>query len=407
MAALLDRDGGPVVDERLRAGAIGVARDQPGQALGEDETLQRFQIGFHALGIHYEAGGDPLERVQRAAGRVDQLGSGHELGLPAAERALVLPDRAGEQGRQQPGRAGRRGQSLETGDGVALVGHRARAADAFHGSGLEHLADFGLREQRHVARDLADGGRDERELGQEPRELIAVVVPRSRLVQVQAHRETVAHHRALGADRVQGADRAAELDAERPLARLGQAQAAAVERGRPPSNLQPGRDRRGGLHQGTAEHHRAGVAARVADQPARRRRQDAVGVGETRLQAQDQRGVEHVLARRAVVHERRRARVDLGDVLGERSDERHRERARALGLGGERVGRRAQVGADPGDDVRGLRRHDAGVGLGGGQRALEIEHRADERLGGQRLGECVAREAAADDVHERSRARAR
>ena len=34
-----------------------------------------------------------------------------------------------------------------------------------------------------------------------------------------------------------------------------------------------------------------------------------------------------------------------------------------------------------------------------GEGALEVEHRAHERLRRQGLGECVAGEAAADDVH--------
>ena len=63
-----------------------------GQALGEHEALQRLEVGLHPLGIHHETGGDPLEGIERAAGGVHQLGNGHQLGLPAAERALVLAD---------------------------------------------------------------------------------------------------------------------------------------------------------------------------------------------------------------------------------------------------------------------------------------------------------------------------
>ena len=125
-----------------------------------------------------------------------------------------------------------------------------------------------------------------------------------------------------------------------------------------------------------------------------------VGVGEARLQAQDQRGIEHVLARRAVVHEGRRARVGARDLLGEGFDQRNRQRAGLLALGGQRVGRQTQLRARGGDDPGGVRRDDTGVGLGGGQRALEVEHGAHERLGGERLDEGLAGEAAADDVHD-------
>ena len=127
--------------------------------------MQRFEVRPHPLGIHDEPAGDALERVERAAGRVGERRDGHELGLPAAERALVLAERAGEQGRHQTRRAGGGNQGLKTGDGIALVGHRARAAHALHGRRLQHLADLGLREQRDVARDLADRLDDDRQLG--------------------------------------------------------------------------------------------------------------------------------------------------------------------------------------------------------------------------------------------------
>ena len=180
-----------------------------------------------------------------------------------------------------------------------------------------------------------------------------------------------------------------------------------MQRRRPARDLQARRDRRGGLHQRPAEHHDAGVAPRVAGQVAHRRREHAVGVGEARLQAQDERGVEDVLARRAEVHEGRGARVRASDLLGERLDQRNRQRAGALAFAGQRLGGQAQIRAGRGDDPRGLRRDDAGVGLGVGERALEVEHRPHERLGGQRLGERVAREAPADEVHGDRRSRAR
>ena len=111
-----------------------------------------------------------------------------------------------------------------------------------------------------------------------------------------------------------------------------------MKRRGPARDLQACRDRRGGLHERPAEHHDAGVAPRMTGQPAHRRGEDAVGVGEARLQAQDQRGIEDVLARRAVVHEGGRARVRASDVLGERLDQRDRQRARTLALAGQRLG---------------------------------------------------------------------
>ncbi len=165
-----------------------------------------------------------------------------------------------------------------------------------------------------------------------------MVVPRARLAQVQARCQAVAYGGALAAEGVQRADGSSELDAQRPFARLGEAKPAAVERRRPARDLQAGRDRRGGLHERPAKHHDAGMAPRMTGQAAHRRGEDAVGVGEARLEAQDQRGVEDVLARRAVVHEGRCARVRASDVLGERLDQRDRQRARTLALAGQRVG---------------------------------------------------------------------
>src|SRR5262249_48393425 len=140
MPALPDRDGRPVVDQGLRTGAIGVAREHASKALGEHEALERFEIDRHPLGIHDEISGDPLEGVERAAGRVDQLGDRHQLGLPATERALVLGNCAGDQRRHQTGRAFGGSQRLKTGDGVALVGHGARSTHAFRWRRLQHLA---------------------------------------------------------------------------------------------------------------------------------------------------------------------------------------------------------------------------------------------------------------------------
>ena len=61
----------------------------------------------------------------------------------------------------------------------------------------------------------------------------------------------------------------------------------------------------------------------------------------------------------------------------------------------------------PADEVGRVSGNEAGDGFGGGQRALEVEHRPHERLGGQRLSEGITREAAADEIHADRRSRAR
>ncbi len=177
----------------------------------------------------------------------DQLGDGHQLGLPAAERALVLAHGAGQQRGHQAGRALGGGERLKTRHGIALVRHGAGAAHAFDRRRLQHLADLGLGEQRDVARDLADGGRDDRQLGHQAQQLVAVIVPLACVAQPQTLGHCAAYHRPLAAERVECADGAPELNAQRPAARLGEAEPAAVQRGRPARDLQARRDGRGGL----------------------------------------------------------------------------------------------------------------------------------------------------------------
>ncbi len=224
-------------------------------------------------------------------------------------------------------------------------------------------------------------------------------MPRARFAQLQAPGHAVPDGGAAAAEGVERADGAAELDAQRAVAGLGEAEPAAVERGRPARDLHAGRDRGGGLHECAAEHHDAGVTPGVASQAAHRRRQHVVGLGEAGFQAEDESGVEHILARRAVVHEGRRAPVGAGDLLGERLHQGNRQRARPLPVAGQPLRCRAQLGTGGRDDARGLRGDDAGVAFGLGQRALEVEHRPHERVGGQGLHERVAREAPADEVH--------
>src|SRR2546427_12345458 len=79
---------------------------------------------------------------------------------------------------------------------------------------------------------------DDRQLGHQTQQLVAMAVPRARLAQVQAHCHAVAHAGALAAEGVQRADGSSELDAQRPFARLVEAKPAAAERRRPARDLQ-------------------------------------------------------------------------------------------------------------------------------------------------------------------------
>ena len=100
-----------------------------------------------------------------------------------------------QQRRHQPGHAFGGGQRLKTRHGIALVGHGAGAAHALRRRRLQHLADLGLREQRDVARDLADVAGDDGQLGHQAQQLVAVVVPRARVAQPQALGHAPAHAR--------------------------------------------------------------------------------------------------------------------------------------------------------------------------------------------------------------------
>ena len=98
-----------------------------------------------------------------------------------------------------------------------------------------------------------------------------------------------------------------------------------------------------------------------------------------RAQLEHERGVDDVLAGRAPVHVARRARIGLGDLGGERIDQRDGD----IAGGGGRFAQRRDVVAFGarrlGDRVDGARRNDADLRLGARQRDLEIEHALQAR----------------------------
>jgi hypothetical protein len=150
------------------------------------------------------------------------------------------------------------------------VRHGARGAHALAGQGFEHLADFGLRHQRDVARDLARGERRLRHAPEEVDPGVAVGMPGARVGEAELHREAVAHGGSAVAARLEGADGAAELHREPDGLRLGDAVAIAGERLRPARDLEPRRDRHRGLHQRAAEHRRRAMLARARGERAHR-----------------------------------------------------------------------------------------------------------------------------------------
>ena len=97
-----------------------------------------------------------------------------------------------------------------------------------------------------------------------------------------------------------------------------------------------------GCMQRTAQHRHPRAAtmparAAVRQQRADQRAQVAVDQREHASGHQDLRGIEHVLAGRAPVHEHRGLRVRAGDGRGQLPDDRNRERAGARAVGDDRV----------------------------------------------------------------------
>ena len=149
-----DRDGGPVLHEGLGARPVGVAGHQPREALGEHEALQaRRDSPSCASASTTRPIGDAVEEIERGAERRHHLGHGRELGLPAAERALVLADaRRHAPSASRPGMRVAAASACTQPTGLRLCGMALEAPTPSRGGGLEHLAHLRLR---HAARRRA------------------------------------------------------------------------------------------------------------------------------------------------------------------------------------------------------------------------------------------------------------
>jgi hypothetical protein len=222
----------------------------------------RVEIRLHAFRVDDERGGDAVEEIQRRAELCRDVGDGGELGLPTAQRALVLRDRGGVDRGEQPRHARAGGERVGTADGIALVGHGARRAHARARGRLEHLAHLGLHHQRYVARDLRGGGDRLADAIQEIDPCIAMHVPRRHVGEAEMHRDAMAYRRALRSERLERTDGPAELHGERGGLRIGEPVAVVGEGERPARELDSRRDRQGRLHEGSPHHRRGGAPSR-------------------------------------------------------------------------------------------------------------------------------------------------
>ena len=151
-------------------------------------------------------------------------------------------------------------------------------------------------------------------------------------------RQPSGDRQSVVAERGERAGRAAELQRQRLAAQSLQPRARAMQRRGIFGELEPERHRQRMLQPGAGDH--GGVA--MLTRQFGKARDGAIDVGEQRIdagaQGQHGGGIDHVLAGGAPMHIARGVGVGLGDVGGQRLDERDREIAgprRGLGQRGE------------------------------------------------------------------------
>ncbi len=102
-------------------------------SLGKNEAARDFQIFTHAIRVNFQAGQHFREMMQSPANEADEFRQRFPFGLPAAEPALFFLHHGAQQSADKTWNALRRCQNDRTGDGVAFVRHRGRAAASLAG----------------------------------------------------------------------------------------------------------------------------------------------------------------------------------------------------------------------------------------------------------------------------------
>ena len=255
--------------------------------------------------VDIEALGDGRHRLRRSCREQEEIGEHRPLRLPAAEPALLLGGQRRQKGRDQPGRAQRSGKRDLAAGGVALVRHRRRSA-APRDQRFARFAHAVLREQRDVARELAERADQDAECAGDGRDPDAARVPgdagREAKLVCHATRDAGAPAVKPGA----GAGGAAELDLGVDRDLVFEAACGVVDAGCCLRQPKPEPDRHRILQQRPPDRRRPGMALgervqRDADPPDIGREQAR---GPSHLQHQDRVG--DVLAGRAAMDPLRR-----------------------------------------------------------------------------------------------------
>ena len=304
----------------------------------------------------------------------------------------MLLHRGGEHRGHEIGRAHGRGEGDGRTHRIALVRQRGRSA-ATRRRRLEDLADLRLREQREVARELAERGDEHAEHGGNLAQAVALRVPWNvGGGQIEFPRERGGDLGSMAAERGERAGRTSELQHEVALANVLQTSAVARHAIEHPRELQSQRHGQC-LLQPRATGHQRGTVRRYL--PAQRRAQARdVRVDEVQCIAQLQHhgGVLHVLARGAPVDIALGGGIRCRHAAGERGHEWNREIAGApCGMAhGTQVER--SLAAARLDHARCGGRDDARGGLRTRQGCLEVEHARNEGMVGEDPAHGIGRE---------------
>ena len=81
----------------VRLGAAEAGGESERDALGDDESAARVEVRPHPLGVHVQAGDRVRRGGRRSAGERESAGQRLPLGMPGADRTLVLVGEAAEQ----------------------------------------------------------------------------------------------------------------------------------------------------------------------------------------------------------------------------------------------------------------------------------------------------------------------